>query len=317
MISSNNNLGSTVYFITGVCGFVGRSILSRLLKSGNFVVGIDSAPISVVELKEYCKSGQLIFIEQDFFSAIDKIKKVLSTVKNSRKIFIHLAGLADANLCADNPAQAYSINVHLTWGVARFCAESGFDRCIFASTGYVYGTSVGMKLFRETDRIKADSVYTSTKIAAESLFSLSAINNDFNLVIMRFANIYGVDCSIKTVLGTLMNQVKQRQPIVVKDPSPIRDFIHIEDVTDALIQLTDAKLPEQVTIVNIGTGVGTRIGSLASQLAALTGGIYEGDTGENGNRLVLDIEKLYQITGWKPKIPLNMGLQQLVLSKEK
>lgn len=319
MTSSSIENCQPVYCITGVCGFIGRSVARNLLKNGLTVIGIDSCEVLPADLEEYVQYGRMFFLPQDFFKARTDIKHILNNRHDCQKVMIHLAGIADAGICSKNPERAYAANVHLTWEIACFCADAGIGRCLFASTGYVYGTSTRMRLFKETDTVKADSVYAATKIASEHLLSVQSHQNDFQAVIMRFSNVYGKDSNSKTVLGKIIDQAKKNLPVTVRDASPVRDFIHIDDVAEAVMRLSKVSIDQQAIIVNVSTGRGIRIAEAAAIAAQACGKVYDGVTQQDsvGNMLVLDTSFLECLVGWVPEITISQGLQQIITSKER
>jgi nucleoside-diphosphate-sugar epimerase len=316
MIYNNIESDKLIFCITGVCGFIGRSTALHLLKNGATVVGVDPSSFLPPELKAIEKTDRFIFLPLDFLSARNVLEQALSKRQDWQKIFIHLAGMADANACNNDPSQTYYVNVHMTWEVARFCAQAGIDICLLASTGYVYGTSTALRPSKETDPLKPDTVYTATKIAAEHLLALQSQQEKFQAIIMRFGNVYGKEGSIKTVLGTIIDQARKNLPIRIKDPTPIRDFIHVDDIAEAVFRLSRATLFEQVTIVNVGTGKGTRIGAVVAMVEQMRGKKYKMENDSFGDTLVLDPAFLYQLTGWIPQISINQGLQQIVTVKD-
>jgi nucleoside-diphosphate-sugar epimerase len=316
MIFSNVDKQTAIYCITGVCGFIGRSTAYHLLKNGKIVIGIDACGLLPSKFDRYIQSGQLVFLLQDFISAKHVVKQMLNKKPDCQKIFIHLAGISDVDRCSSDPSLAYFVNVQLTWEVSRFCAESGIGRCLFASTGYVYGTSVANWMFKETDALKPDNVYTATKIAAEHLLTVQSLQNEFKCVIMRFSNVYGKESSAKTVLGTIIEQARNNARILIKDPTPIRDFVYIDDIAEAILKLSNAILNESVTIVNIGTGVGTRIGDVVSIVEQLIGMQINSQKDDVGNSLVLDPATLSCLIGWIPQITVKQGLRQILTKKD-
>ena len=288
----------------------------RLLNSGITVVGVDSFGALPQELLPFQKAEHFIFIPQDFVSATETLQACVNKMADQPSALLHLAGMAGVDACAANPAQAYGANVHLTWEVARFCAQTRINRCLLASTGYVYGSSKTLELVNETALLKCDSVYTATKIAAEHLLSVQARQHGFHAIIMRFSNVYGEGCSTKTVVGTILDQARRGGSITVKDTSPVRDFVFIDDVAEAIERLLGVPLLGGATAVNISTGIGTAIGELVGTVEELVGQAPSLHRDGPDDFLVLDRTCLLRLTGWFPRTSIDRGLEKILSAKD-
>ena len=96
--------------------------------------------------------------------------------------------------------------------------------------------------------------------------------------------------------------------------SATRDFLHVEDVADAIVAALERYSGAEA--INIGSGVELGIHELARKIARVTGftGRIQWDpTYPDGpTRRVLDISRAQKELGFKPKKNLNDGLQETV-----
>ncbi len=97
--------------------------------------------------------------------------------------------------------------------------------------------------------------------------------------------------------------------------SPLREFLHVDDLADAIVHLLTLENPPDW--VNVGSGVDLSILELAKKVAATVG--YRGDiltdpSKPDGTPRKLTDISLIRSTGWEPKIELDHGLQSTYAS---
>ena len=122
--------------------------------------------------------------------------------------------------------------------------------------------------------------------------------------------------SPETVLSSLLRQIPGRGDLRVRNRSPVRDFVHVEDVARGLADLALSGLEGTF---NIATGIGTSVGDLAAYVAKQAG---ESDRevvaiapNPAPSWLVLDPTKMREAMGWKAAIGLLQGVEDLVREK--
>ena len=98
-----------------------------------------------------------------------------------------------------------------------------------------------------------------------------------------------------------------------------RDFIYIDDVIDALFNII-FKDSSNGEIINIGSGKGVTIGSLAEQIMKISGRnghiLFDANRirtkSKDIQKLVADINKAHRLLGWEPRMDLVEGLTKTV-----
>lgn len=100
--------------------------------------------------------------------------------------------------------------------------------------------------------------------------------------------------------------------IVWGDGSPLREFLHADDLAAALFTLMTSY--EDSNVVNIGCGKDCSIAELAAIMKDVTGftGSITFDTTKPGGtpRKLLNVEKIFSL-GWRPAIGLSEGLTKV------
>jgi nucleoside-diphosphate-sugar epimerase len=289
--------------VTGASGFLGNGLVQKLCVAGVEVLGVDLHPAR---------------------SCIDGYKHIQGTISNSGNAirvflsdggaFFHMAGFADAGICEQNPMKAFEINLGSVEEALQLCRTLSHVSFVLPSTGILYGNRSSIAVAEESS-VQVGGVYAGSKLAAEVLVRLYARETGHDAVIARLSNVYGPDSGENTVVGRLLGQVRNQDALEVLDTKPIRDFIYVEDVIEALVRCAMLKAGFGLQTVNVSTGVGTRIGELIRILVQLSGLASrvvldpEGEP-ESVDSLVMKNETLERLTGWCPAISVEEGLKR-------
>lgn len=95
---------------------------------------------------------------------------------------------------------------------------------------------------------------------------------------------------------------------------PIREFLYVEDCTDAILRA--AELYDDTASLNIGCGKGTSIRELVTQIQELTGfsGHLRWNTTKPDGQMkkVLDVSRMRKVLGWQPPTDLRTGLRKTI-----
>jgi dTDP-L-rhamnose 4-epimerase len=170
---------------------------------------------------------------------------------------------------------------------------------------------------KEDAKINPASIYASTKLEQEHIIKISSEAMEIDYAILRFQNVYGAGQSLKNpytgLLTVFTNQINNNNDIhIYEDGKETRDFIHVDDVTEAITLCINEK--NTITdIYNVGSGNPTPIEDVAKILVELnntkTNLIYSnkfrfGDIRHNAASL----EKITNKFNFMPKISILEGL---------
>lgn len=314
-MSKIGNLNEYRILVTGACGFLGRQLVQTLIKNGAFVVAIDRDPIPKY-FAESLENESFQFISGDFLKKSNEVLSQLMSERRKKTAVVHMAGIADVTECEKNPDKAFESNVFLTFQVLEFCRRYKIRKFIFPSTGLVYGNHLEKRAV-EGDPTSSSNIYAASKLSAETLIQGYAKSFGLCCIIVRLSNVYGPEMSADTVVGTILKLIKNSDKIIVRDLSPVRDFIYIDDVVEGLIRLLVSVDDCGCYIINLSTGVGSTIQELAETACrAASIPINRIQSYESHNlsksQLVLDNALLVRQTGWKPKYTLFEGLSSIL-----
>ena len=128
----------------------------------------------------------------------------------------------------------------------------------------------------------------------------------------RFFNVYGPRLNTRgqygAVFGNFLTQKKNKKPLtVVGNGNQTRDFIHVNDLTNAFIKLIRSNLRNK--IYNLGSGKETSINKIVS----IIGGekIFIPKRPSEPNRSCANISKIKKDINWKPNISIKEGVKKL------
>ena len=301
--------------VTGGAGFIGSHIVDRLLDEGFHVRVVDD--LSTGEKKnlvqhESKKSFQ--FIQGDIRN-YDLVKKV---VRGVHAVF-HEAALVSVTSSVKNPLLTNEINVTGTINLLKACVDSHIKRFIFASSCAIYGDSITLPQHENLLPMPL-SPYAVSKLAAENYIKVFHDVYDLETVTLRYFNVYGPRQKYGPycgVISTFINRLlEKRPPTIYGDGEQTRDFVNVNDVVEAnMLALLKQKVAGEV--FNISTGEAINVNTLARSLQRIMGRanlkpVYaEARPGDIRNSYA-DISKARKEMGYKPKVKLDEGLNELV-----
>lgn len=292
------------FCLIGGTGLVGRTLAGRLRQLG--------ARRVIVFSRTNSNPGP------DSFSA-DIVDPRFASDANipTGSIVFHLAGMKNAGAGAQLPCQCFDINTRGTWHLLEACRRVKIEKLVFASTWMVYGNPAQLPL-SESEPPLPLSVYAASKLAAENVIRGYAKQYGMKTVLARLANVYGEEADRETVWGHIVTLAASGEDIHVRDLSPVRDYIHVEDAADALIALSSVPQETDCLVANVSSGKGTSV----HEMALIVAGEVELQTGNRPkisggsvackgteSKIVVDNTRLRQMTGWEPRWDLETGLK--------
>ena len=276
--------------ITGYSGFIGSYLLKKLQQTDHELLLAD-----IANGTDICDWEQ--------------VKKF-----NDVDVIVHLANLSFVPASYEQPKRFYEMNYLSTLNMLELCRLNG-ARLIFFSS-YMYGHPQYQPI-DENHPIQAFNPYSQTKVICESL--CEGYNRDFKvpITIFRPFNIYGSGQNPDFLIPSIIQQAKAGK-IVIKDDRPKRDYIHVEDIIDAVMTSIEIKSEDSLlSKYNLGTGISHSVKEIVEMVQGLfetkieylcTHEIRPNDVLDT----VADITKIETELNWKPKISIQAGLKMMV-----
>ena len=307
--------------VTGITGFIGSRLASRLVDQGDEVYGLVRHS-SERELKRLEKiASRVHLIEGDLV----RFHSVLSAVEASDpKIVFHLGALTPVRLSFDDPYPYIGINFDGTVNLVHsILTQSPNTRLIAASTAEVYGWQPSNKPIPETAPLNPASPYGVTKAAADQYIQMA--NRIYHLqgTVLRPINSYGRLGERGFYTEYLISKMLRGETCYVGAPDSIRDYMYVEDHVDAYLDV--ARSDKSVGgVYNVSPGNPVTNAELAKRLATITGfkgkillgsyppGYPQRPQSQDPAYLVLDNATITREVKWTPKFTLDEGLKLAV-----
>lgn len=268
--------------VTGASGFIGRHLVRCLKKFDD----LDVIPVF--------RNGLGVGV---------RVETYLDTP--NADVLIHLAespNLAEAN----DLDHSYLMESDV---LLDNLLKKSFGFVIYASSASVYGDA-SVKKWTEMDNTSCVSAYSKgKKIREEKVLAANGL-------VARITNVIGPGMSENNVLSDILKQIPGKDPIFVRDENPVRDFIWVEDLVDALTKLLRSN---QCGVFNVGSGESFSIRELAWLATKLSGNQWRAIKSLNQSvtesTSYISIEKLKSTCSWQPKTTLRASLELLLKDK--
>ncbi len=307
--------------VTGVTGFIGSQLASKLVDQGDNVYGLvrHSSERELKRLESIVSKVHLI--EGDLV----RYHSVLSAVEASDpSIVFHLGALTPVRLSFDDPYPYIGINFDGTVNLVHaILKQSPNTRLIAASTAEVYGWQPGGRPISEEAILKPASPYAVTKAAADQYVQMA--NKIYHLrgTIMRPINSYGRTLEGGFYTEYLISKMLKGEICYVGAPDSVRDYMFVEDHVNAYL---DVARNERAVggIYNVSPGNPITNADLARRLSSIVGfkgrvvfgsyppGYPERPQSQDPAYLVLDNSAIKREVNWTPKFTLDEGLKKAV-----
>jgi len=230
---------------------------------------------------------------------------------------IHLAAISPVSYSYDHPQETIETNFLGTINLAEACLREipHFKQFLFASTSETYGNGPVPK--KEDTPQNPNSPYAVSKLAAEKYLLYLKDAYDFPVTILRNFNTYGRKRNTHFFIERTIYQMLTQKVVKLGDPTPIRDFLYVEDHVNAY--LTCLGNPKAIgEIFNFCTGRQNKLLDVVETIGEKVG--FNGIVKWYSVPLrPLDIKVLYgdyskakRVLSWEPKYTLEEGLELTV-----
>jgi nucleoside-diphosphate-sugar epimerase len=255
--------------VTGGAGTVGSRIVDAAIAAGaREVVALDALVRGVPEnLSAALATKRARLVEVD----IRDREAVRANIDGADFVF-HQAALRWTR-CQERPRECQEVMVDGTFNVLEAAADAKVARVVLASSAVVYGEPLRLPI-DEDHPLNGTTVYGAAKAANEQLARAFAHLRDLRTTALRYFNVYGPRMDIRSryveVMVRWLDLIDAGKPLVLfGDGSSSADFVYVDDVVRANLLACEAEAANG--IVNVCTGVETRMSDLASLLLELTG----------------------------------------------
>jgi UDP-glucose 4-epimerase len=299
-------------FVTGGAGFIGSSLVDRLLADGHGVVAYDNFSTGQREfLSQAIHNPRFTLVEGDVLDG----ERLTRALRDAEVVF-HLAANADVRFGTDHPRKDLEQNTIATFNVLEAMRANGVKRIAFSSTGSVYGEAAVFPTPEDAAFPLQTSLYGASKLAGEGLIAAYGAGFGFEGCIFRFVSILGERYTHGHVFDFYRSLRGDPTRLrVLGDGTQRKSYLYIGDCLDAML-LAMEKTRGAVQVFNLGTDhycrVVDSIGWITERLGVSpTLEFSGGDRGWIGDNpfIFLDCSKIRRL-GWTPKLTIREGVSR-------
>lgn len=276
--------------VTGHSGFVGTALSRTLVNAGHNVIGASRS--TGIDL---CKIDGLMGLPR-------------------AKMVVHLAGLVGVEASWKNPADFIGQNCASTVAVAEYARRYNVP-VVFLSS-YMYGDPQYLPI-DERHPVSCNNPYAYSKKLSEDILGSYFRLFGLNVVVLRPMNVYGPGMGNGNIIDLILSQAQRESKVVLRDLSPRRDYLHVDDLCQAVSRIVASPLVGGYFVYNLGTGVSQSVLDIVSKTQVALGRRLE--VVETGEARINEIRDCYADIslfsdrfGWTPTISFEEGLRMLL-----
>lgn len=302
--------------VTGGAGFIGSTLVDRLLAEGHAVDVVDD--LSTGSLSNLAEARATQGYELSFHRLDIRDPAVIELVAHRRpEVVFHLAAQADVRVSVERPAFDAEVNLIGTLNVLEGARAAGTRKVVFAASGgTLYGEPEKLPVPESHPQRPLSPYGVSKKAACDYLAAYRALHG-IEFTALALANIYGPrqdPHGEAGVVAIFAGRLLSGEPCTIfGDGNQTRDFVYVDDVVDAFAR---AASKGSGLLMNIGTGAETSVNLLYETMAASAGvstpAVYAPARPGELARSSLDPSRAGIHLGWKPWTTLPEGTAEVL-----
>lgn len=272
--------------VTGGSGFVARHVMSRLKENHGLALIRRHGKSSTVAAE-----NSICYVENyhDFQPEGDAV----------------LLHLGEPSHILDVDRQGSS-HIDAMVRQAQSLCEQNYRHIVYASSTAVYGDHEKEKLSPSHQLVSGLKIYADAKIEVEKIIRQAGGT------IARITNVYGPGMSEMNIFSDILKQLDGSGPVFIREATPIREYLWIDDLVDALLSMSQKKVDGTF---NVSSGEAVSCIELARKVLLLA----EQENREVAVKLAdresvlrLDISATEDTFDWTPQVNLEQGIKKLL-----
>ncbi len=224
--------------VTGGAGYIGSTLVPRLLSRGHAVRVLDLL----------CHGGESllpVWSHPAFELQRGDVRdsETVAAAVNGMDAVVHLAAIVGDPACARDPEVARSTNLDASLSLIKAAQKAGVSRFIFASTCSNYGRMDDPSvLVDENSDLRPISLYAETKVAVEQELLAAAADNGLCATPLRLATVFGVSPRMRfdLTVNEFAMELAMQHRLVVFGERFWRPYVHVRDVARAVETVLEA-----------------------------------------------------------------------------
>jgi len=267
--------------VTGGAGYIGSIVSRQLLAAGHEVVVLDNLERG----HRAAVPAQARLVVVDLRDA-DAVHKALAEGFDG---VLHFGAFALVGESVSHPERYYRNNVVGSLNLLEAMRDAGVPRLVFSSTCAVYGQPDEVPISEQAPP-RPTNAYGASKLAVDGMIGDFCLAHGLGAVSLRYFNVAGAsdgageDHDPEThLIPNILRTAQGRNPYVevfgtdypTPDGTAIRDYIHIEDLSDAHLLALEATVAGEHKIFNLGNGNGFSVQEVIAATRDVTGAKIE------------------------------------------
>jgi nucleoside-diphosphate-sugar epimerase len=292
-------------FLTGASGFIGSQVAQKLVEADQRVLALALPGDPLWRLKNV--AGQLELLRGTL-----EDREVLSTslMSWSPDVCIHLAWYVEPGNYLDSNENITSLKESLN--LIDLLAKAGCKKIVVAGTCFEY--RLQEKILCEEDEVKPESLYAASKLALQVAGEKLAAQVGMEFVWGRVFYLYGPGEHPKRLVPAVISALQKGEKFAVSPGLQVRDYLHVEDVASAFLQLAENGVSG---IYNISSANPVTIKDLLSVIGNVLQKTELLEFGAVPYRasdpaFVCGSNQRLRALGWAPKFEIADGLKQTI-----
>jgi UDP-glucuronate 4-epimerase len=301
--------------VTGGAGFIGSTLVDRLLAEGWQVAAFDAfEPFYPRERKLRHIRGAL---EQPAYRLIEGDTRdqaaIVTAIRETRPdVVFDLAARAGVRPSIADPGSYVDINVRGLSNTLGGIAETG-ARLVYASSSSIYGDDPRRPFAEEQASGRPLSPYGATKVAGEAMVHAHHAVTGLPVGVARLFTVFGPRQRPDLAIHTFARRMLADEPVQLFDAGRgSRDYTYVDDVVDAFVRLADAANP--FLLVNVGSHRPIETAAVVDELERALGVTAErvlmprqpGDV----EATFADVSRARATIGWEPTTAFADGIDR-------
>ncbi|CAM8411247.1 WcaG Nucleoside-diphosphate-sugar epimerases [Candidatus Methylopumilus universalis] len=322
--------------VTGSAGFIGSSLVLRLLERGDTVIGIDNhndyydPAIKDARLARFIEHPNYSHLRIDLIDR-ESITDCFSVYKPQR--VVNLAAQAGVRYSIENPLAYINSNIVGFANILEGCRHNQVDHLVYASSSSVYGANTSMPFSTHDNVDHPLSLYAASKKSNELMAHTYSHLFGLPTTGLRFFTVYGPWGRPDMALFKFTKAILAGEPIqVFNHGKHRRDFTYIDDIIEGILRVIDrpafpnntwiGNAPDPATssapwrVYNIGNSNPVELMDYISAIETALGKkaimqlipIQDGDVPDT----FANIDDLIIEFNYRPAIPVEVGVTRFV-----
>ena len=313
------------YLVTGGAGFIGSTLVERLLKEGNRVVVLDNfndfyEPVLKEEnVEPFSGNPNFKLVRGDIRDEQAVGEAFLGFDNEGVDVVMHLAAMAGVRPSIENPVLYQEVNGLGTQNILEAARRSGVSKLVLASSSSVYGNCKEAP-FREDMTVDfAISPYAATKKANEVMAHVYHHLFGMDVVMLRFFTVYGPKQRPDLAINKFVRMMRNGEKIpMYGDGTTSRDYTYVDDIVDGICRTFDYLNGHEgvYEIINLGSNNPIPLKDMIATIGKVLGTepkieqlpMQPGDV----ERTFADISKARKLLAYEPSVSFEEGVRRFV-----